>query len=293
MKGILFDIQRFCVYDGPGIRTSVFFKGCNMRCRWCHNPESFRTEPQLMFYAEKCTACGACGDCPQGAHSFSESEGHRIDWERCRACGACAALCPHGALEISGKEMTADEILEEIRKDEKYYGPSGGGVTFSGGEASLQLPLLTELMRRCGELGYHRALETNGLLSEPALKELLPLTDLFLLDYKASDREVHRAWTGVPNDRVLQVLAELDRAGKDVILRCPIIPGVNDLPEHFQAIRKLKDTYACICGVEVMAYHDVGKGKWKALGQPYGLEDLKTVPPAQKKTWEAAIMGDS
>ena len=288
MKSLIFDIQRFCVYDGPGIRTTVFFKGCNMHCAWCHNPESFSAAAELLFRAEKCTACGACAVCPEGAHTF-ENGVHTFHRERCVACGKCASLCPNGALELSGRKMTAENVMLVIDKDAKYYKSSGGGVTFSGGEASLHFELLTELLESCRERGYHTALETNGLIPPERLQRLLPLVGLFLFDCKHTDPEQHKRWTGAPLEPVLETLAALDRAGANVVLRCPIIPGVNDTDAHFAAIRALKKQYSCIQKAEIMAYHDIGKSKWDALGAPYTLAALKTVSPEQKRLWEAQI----
>ncbi|MGN0478220.1 MAG: glycyl-radical enzyme activating protein [Hominenteromicrobium sp.] len=290
MKSLIFDIQRFCVYDGPGIRTTVFFKGCNMHCAWCHNPESFSASAELLFRAEKCTSCGACAVCPAGAHTF-ENGVHAFHRERCVACGKCASLCPNGALELSGREMTAGDVMKIIDKDAKYYKSSGGGVTFSGGEASLHFELLIELLTACRERGYHTALETNGLIPPERLQKLIPLVDLFLFDCKHTDPEQHKRWTGAPLEPVLETLASLDRAGANVVLRCPVIPGVNDTDAHFTAIRALKKRFGCIQKAEIMAYHDIGKTKWDALGAPYTLAALKTVPPEQKRLWEAQIAG--
>lgn len=290
MNSLIFDIQRFCVYDGPGIRTTVFFKGCNMRCAWCHNPESFSTAAELLYRAEKCAACGACAACPQGAHTFADGT-HIFHRERCTACGACAAACPNEALELSGQEMDAGAVMKRIDKDAKYYKSSGGGVTFSGGEASLHFDLLMKLLAACRERGYHTALETNGLIPSGRLERLARLTDLFLFDCKHTDPAEHLRWTGAPLQPVLETLAELDRLGANVVLRCPVIPGVNDTDAHFATIRALKKQYACIQKAEIMAYHDIGKSKWDALGLPYTLAALKTVSPEQKSLWEAKIAG--
>ncbi|WP_322200512.1 glycyl-radical enzyme activating protein [Acutalibacter intestini] len=283
--GIVFDIQRFCVYDGPGIRTTVFLKGCNMRCAWCHNPESFSPQPQLLYRLEKCARCGACTACPQGAHQVGEA-GHAFHREKCAVCGHCAGLCPNGALELSGREMDAAQVMAEVDKDAKYYRSSGGGVTFSGGEASVQFNFLTELLSACKERGYHTALETNGLVAPERLKALAEGTDLFLLDFKHSDPQEHKRWTGAPLEPVLDSLALLDQMGARVALRCPIIPKVNDQEEHFAAIRGLRERHGCVESVEIMAYHDIGKTKWEALGQDYALAELKTVPPEKKRQWQ-------
>ncbi len=287
---LIFDVQRFCVYDGPGIRTTVFFKGCNMRCAWCHNPESFSAGPQLLYRREKCVSCGACTVCPNGAHILEAGE-RRFLRENCTGCGLCAERCPNGALEVSGKPMTAQAVMNIIDRDAKYYKSSGGGVTFSGGEATLHRELLLELLGACRERGYHTAIETNGLIAGEYLEELLHLTGLFLLDCKHTDPEAHLRWTGAPLAPVLDTLERLERAGAKAILRCPVIPGVNDTSEHFAGIRALKRNHSCLLGVEVMAYHDIGKSKWDALGIPYTLRDQKTVSPQQKRLWESETTG--
>lgn len=285
-EGIVFDIQRFCVYDGPGIRTTVFLKGCNMRCKWCHNPESFRIEPELMVHSEKCVGCRGCELCPNGVHHFTETGEHRVLRDNCKACGACVKACPQDALEISGRPAGVGEIMDVIQKDEKYYRSSGGGVTFSGGEASVQPDFLLSLVRECKNRGFHVALETNGLIREGLLEELTELVDLFLFDYKLTDDNAHREWTGVSNRAILENLKKINDAGGRVSLRCPVIPGVNDNAEHFEMIRRLKADYPCIQDVEIMAYHDVGKAKWEAMGLHYSLKEIKTVPPEVKKQWE-------
>lgn len=290
MRDLIFDIQRFCVYDGPGIRTTVFFKGCNMHCAWCHNPESFSTDAELLFRREKCTCCGACtAVCPNGAHEIKADGTHVFDREKCAACGKCAEVCPNDVLELSGREMTVEAVMKQIDKDAKYYRSSKGGVTFSGGEASLHFELLKKLLTACREKGYHTALETNGLISAAHLKELIPLTDLFLFDFKHSDPDALKKWASAPLAPILKSLAALEDAHAHVWLRCPVIPGVNDTDAYFEAICALKHQYTCIEKAEIMAYHDIGKTKWDALGIPYSLAALKTVSPEQKHIWETKI----
>lgn len=265
MRDLIFDIQRFCVYDGPGIRTTVFFKGCNIHCAWCHNPESFSTDAELLFRHEKCTSCGACtAVCPNGAHEIKANGTHVFDRAKCAACGKCAEVCPNDVLKLSGREMTVEAVMKQIDKDAKYYRSS------KGGEASLHFELLKKLLTACREKGYHTALETNGLISAAHLKELIPLTDLFLFDFKHSDPDALKKWAGAPLAPILESLAALEDA-------------------HFEAICALKHQYTCIEKAEIMAYHDIGKTKWDALGIPYSLAALKTVSPEQKHIWETKI----
>lgn len=287
--GIVFDIQKFCVYDGPGIRTSVFMKGCMMRCPWCHNPESLHPEPELSCDFSKCVSCGACAAaCPVQAHHITEDGQHKIDFQKCIACGKCVQECPVGCLKIFGREMTARQVMDEVVKDRKYFASSGGGVTFTGGEPTFQFPFLMELLTTAKEEQLHVCLETNGVVPYDRLQQLAPMVDIFLLDYKATG-EAHRRLTGIPEERVLETLAELNRMGKPVILRCPVIQGINDNEEHFAAIRTLRKQYACIRDAEIMAYHSSGLHKWKSLGVDYTLEELQSASPEMKHDWETRI----
>lgn len=289
MTGVVMDIQKFCLQDGPGIRTTVFLKGCNMKCKWCHNPESIEIAPTLMYYDEKCIKCHACEKvCLADVHSF-KNKVHCIDRTKCINCGKCIDACLNQALDVIGKKYLVEQIMAEIVKDEKYYVNSGGGVTFSGGEATIQFEFLLELMKKCKEKSYSIALETNGLISKNKILLLLEYTDLFLLDYKVTGDENHVKWTGANNKITIQTLEIINCIGGSVILRCPIIPGVNDVEDHFEAIRKLKEHYNCIKQVDIMAYHDIGKGKWEQCGKTYELPHIKTVSKEQKEEWELRI----
>ncbi len=292
MKGIVLNIQRFCTQDGPGIRSTVFLKGCNLRCQWCHNPESFQSALQLGYSAQKCVGCGGCAAvCPQGAHGISPEKKHEIDFKKCTACGKCAEICPADALRVLGRSMEAEEVLAELRKDRKFYERSQGGVTFSGGEATVQMAFLLELLELCNREGFHTALETNGAFSPERAAILCQRVDLFLLDFKLGPVEAQKKWLGVSGLDLRPLLEYLLQKDKPVILRCPIIPGVNDTEEHFRQIRELRRDFPNIQQAEIMAYHDTGKGKWKEIGLEYQLEELKTVSAPQKESWERQIQG--
>ena len=255
MKATIFDIERNSYVDGPGIRTTVFFKGCNLRCAWCHNPESQSAKPQMMFYKNKCTGCGKCREkCPNSM-------------EKCDLCGRCTLYCPHDAREICGKEYTVDEVMREILKDKAFYENTGGGVTFSGGECMLQIDFLEEILRECKKNGIHTAVDTAGHLLFERFERILPYTDLFLYDVKCYDSEKHKQYTGVGNELILENLKRLLATDKSVWIRIPIIPTVNDTEEEIRSIR----SFLLSCGtpekVELLPYHAMGEHKYAAIGK--------------------------
>ncbi len=252
-KGILFDIQKFSTIDGPGIRTTVFFKGCNLRCAWCHNPESQSKETQLMFYKNKCTDCGKC------------REKCRYNLERCVLCGDCTTYCPTHARVIVGKEWTVDEVFEEINSDKIFYDTSGGGVTFSGGECMLQIDFLLELLIKCRDNGIHTAIDTAGNIPFENFERILPYTDLFLYDVKLIDNDKHRQYTGASNKLILDNLKKLLSLDASVWVRIPIISGVNDSFEEMKAIRSIFDDVGHPKKVELLPYHSMGENKYEAL----------------------------
>jgi glycyl-radical enzyme activating protein len=284
-KGLIFDIQRASLHDGPGIRTTVFFKGCPLDCLWCHNPEANTFSRQLFFYYDKCLRCGECAVvCPQAVHQVSP-DAHLIDYQKCNFSGRCVEECPQDALKIVGTEMSLDEVLREVSADRDFYIASGGGVTLSGGEPLAQFPFALELLKQCRRLGIHTCLETSGYAPQVQFLKILPYVDLLLLDYKLSNLEDHRKYTGVPNEPILSNLETAYRTGIPIILRCPIIPTVNDTPEHFQAIFNLEKKYPALGGIEILPYHDMGNNKRTSIGIERTLPELKTTPPEVSAEW--------
>ncbi len=280
--GIIFDIQRFSLHDGPGIRTTVFLKGCPLRCKWCHNPESWSREPQLMFYKEKCVQCLECtGSCSKSVHVFKQGK-HIPDYQKCDACGECIASCAYGALKLSGEEMDVDTVLKEVGADKSYYENSGGGLTVSGGEPMLQFSFSEALLGEAKKLGLHTCLETGGFAGKEQFARIAGNVDLFLYDMKHINDEAHKKYTGVSNQIILDNLDYLYHTGSKIRLRCPIIPGINDTDEHIGGIASLARKYPKLTGVEILPYHDMGKGKWNQIGKVYELSDLKNTDQEQK-----------
>jgi choline trimethylamine-lyase activating enzyme len=288
-KGIIFDIQKFCLHDGPGIRTTVFLKGCNLSCKWCHNPESISIKKQLSFNNNKCVLCNKCAEvCPNGVHLLANGT-HTVFFSKCQACGICIDNCITDALKIIGREATVEEVIHEVAKDGKYYEESGGGMTLSGGEATMQFGFAMALLDEAKKAGIHTCLETNGVLNEDRLAKLVTLVDMFLLDYKASDSKVHKDYTGAGSEKVLTTLRYLDSVGASIVLRCVVIPGVNNTESHFKEIARLTTEYKAIQYAEIMPYHNIGRDKWNQIGSEYCFKELETASSEQAETWREAI----
>lgn len=283
--GTIFNIQKFCINDGPGIRTTVFFKGCPLNCLWCHNPESKLTRQELYYDAAKCIGCGSCvAVCPNQRHSVTEL-GHVFDRSGCVVCGNCAERCPAGAMELTGREASVEEILAEVEKDAVFYRNSGGGMTVSGGEPMLQFDFVLELLREAKKRGLHTAMETCGYAPAEQYQTIAPYVDLFLFDYKLTDAALHKQYTGVSNQKILENLKMLDALGAKTVLRCPIIPGINDTEDHFAGIAATAESLQHVQGVEVEPYHPLGAGKAALLGKEYALDGLSFPENETVESW--------
>ena len=281
MKAVIFDVQRFCIHDGPGIRTTVFFKGCPLKCVWCHNPESHAKVKELAFYNEKCKNCGACSSACKN-HLFKDGK-HILTKANCALCGECVSTCDYGALEILGKEESIENIMAEVIKDKTFYSTSGGGITLSGGEPLFQAEASIQLLKRAKEEGIHTCVETCGYLLQNTLEKIAEYVDLFLYDFKECSKEKHKEFTGVDNDLILSNLRFLNALGKKIVLRCPLIPTFNDREEHFEQIANLAIELNNVLKVEIMAYHNLGKSKYSSLNKTNHLKDLPNMQKSYKE----------
>lgn len=298
--GIVFNIQKYSLHDGPGIRSTVFLKGCPLRCSWCHNPESQSPQPEVMFFESRCGRCGACvAACPTGASKWGMSEAGAskapgADGQNCTACGRCVEACAYGAREMAGRDMTAAEVMTEVLRDRVFYEQSGGGITFSGGEPLMQPEFLVDLLRLSRDEGLRTTVDTCGFAPWGRLREIAPLVDVFLYDVKIMDGAKHALHTGVSNEVILDNLRRLSqltrcrgsrpgRSGRDgvataVIARIPLVPGINDDEAN---IRRTGE-FLRECGVRqmnVLPYHHHGSAKYGRLGREYGMPDA--VPPSR------------
>lgn len=272
-KGLISDIQRFSLHDGPAIRTTVFLKGCPLTCLWCHNPESRSGRPEIAFYKAKCIACGRCAKACSNNSLIPGDE--RIDRVKCRVCGECVQLCPSEALQIVGRYATVSEVLGVVARDEPFYDKSGGGVTLSGGEPFFQYEFSYSLLKAFKDYGLHTAVETCGFSSWKKVAGLAQLTDFFLYDIKVVDASKHKELCNVDNSVILDNARKLAAGGVEIIYRTPIIPGLNDDPDDLRGLGEFILSLPGKQKLELMPYHRIGSGKYEALGVQYPLADIE------------------
>lgn len=273
-RGLIFLIQGYSIQDGPGIRTTVFMKGCPLRCAWCQNPESWNLFPELMTHDAKCIGCESCAEvCPTGAISFHPEDGRRIDRALCNRCFECVEVCPAEALTRVGEYMSVEQVMKAVEKDEPFISRSGGGVTVSGGEPLLQAPFVKRLLKTCREMGYHTALDTCGYAPGPLLDEIIEFTDLILYDVKHVDSKIHEAATGVSNASILENLYKISHRAK-IWLRMPLIPGYNDSEDTIARIGALGKEIGAE-KISVLPFNRLGEGKYIGLGRPSSLSKVE------------------
>jgi pyruvate formate lyase activating enzyme len=295
--GAVFNIQRFSIHDGPGIRTTVFLKGCTLSCFWCHNPEGRRTSLELQFFPDRCTACKACVDaCPNAAHEFVD-EVHVFHRERCGSTGVCVDTCYPQALQMNGEIMSVEQVMEEVLRDRAFYERSGGGVTLSGGEPSLSTEFAFAILEQSTSHHLHTAIETCGECPWEFLERLLPVTDLIMMDIKHIEPDKHRDATGKSNERVLDNARRLAQTGKPVIFRTPVVPTVNDTPEAIGRIASFVRTLIDMrvgngsesgadpgITYELLAFHKLAADKYRSLGMEYRAESIHS--PSRERMQE-------
>jgi pyruvate formate lyase activating enzyme len=289
---VVFNIQRFSLHDGPGIRTTVFLKGCSMSCFWCHNPEGQHPEPELRYFPERCIACGQCViSCPNHAHEMRDGT-HVFLRENCVLSGKCVETCYSRALQMEGRVMTVGQVMEEILPDKPFYQSSGGGVTLSGGEPALGKDFARDVLEQCKNHGLHTAIETCGEVPWASLEALFPFTDLIMMDIKHLDDNKHQLATGQPNDRILSNARRLALSGKTVVFRTPVVPSVNDTEEEITQIaafvRELIEVRKSAgqngsgeITYELLAFHKLAAGKYPSLGLEYKMHDVE--PPTKER----------
>lgn len=278
IKGVVFNIQKFSIHDGPGIRTTVFLKGCPLRCKWCANPESQRMETEYLYDVKKCVGCGYCvAACPQKALSFDAHAGRiRKDHDRCIHCGKCTKACLYGAWKAEGRESAVDEIVKACLEDQPFYEESGGGVTISGGEGMMQPEFLGELLDALKEKGIHTAIETTGVVSPEIFQSLAAKLDLLLFDLKHPDDSMHRKGTGVSNSQILENLRWARQNNHEILCRIPVIPGFNDSREDALGFAKILKENG-LDRVQLLCFHQMGERKYEMLERDYAYKDTQAL----------------
>lgn len=277
MEGIIFDIQRFSLNDGPGIRSIVFLKGCMLQCRWCHNPESKSNKPQLKYLGNKCIQCRKCESlCRNNVHSFISGK-HSLNFENCILCGKCIEECDLDCLSIVGKKISAEKIMDIVERDRIYYEKSGGGLTISGGEPLYQAEFAIELAKEAKKRNLHVVVETSGFGDSEQFKKLTQFVDIFYFDCKHTNNDLHKKYVGVDLNLINKNRDYLKSIKKPCVLRCPIIPNYNFTEEHLRGIADIFKTNENIIRVDIMPYHSLGKSKAENIGSLYEMPDIQTL----------------
>lgn len=284
VSGMVFDVRRFSVHDGPGIRTTVFLKGCPLSCWWCHNPESQRYATEFMLRENRCIRCGLClPACPEHAIQRTAQD-YFTDLALCNQCGECVPVCPAEAREIVGKPVSVELLMEEIKRDIPFFDESGGGVTFSGGEPLMQPRFLLQMLQACQGIELHTALDTSGYADWSILDPISEFTDLFLYDLKLVDPQAHQKYCGVSNELILSNLRKLSQKGSAIYLRVPVIPGITDTGQNLDQIAGLARSLTGIKRVDILPYHQAALGKYSRLNLSYRLDEI--IPPSQERMIE-------
>jgi pyruvate formate lyase activating enzyme len=276
-EGWVFDIKRYAVHDGPGVRTAVFLKGCSLSCVWCHNPESIHPQPEICVYPQRCIGCRACVEvCPNNVHQLGDNGEHMLERERCTLCGKCTEACYAEALVMVGKRMTVEEVVEVLREDRAFYEASQGGVTLTGGEPFLQGRFAAMLLKACKAEGLHTAVDTSGHISWAVIEESLPYIDLVLYDLKHPHPQQHKQYTGATNELALEHLRLLSQVGVPIEIRIPVIPTVNDSPELMAAIGRFIAPLNNIVAVRLLPYHRLAGSKYAGIGRSNTMPQVDT-----------------
>ena len=287
VTGSVFDIQRFSLHDGPGIRTIVFLKGCPLSCQWCSNPESQSVKPVVMYKKDECLHCGRCMTaCKRGA--IRPTNKNWIDRNLCSGCGECVNACPAGALVLKGKTMSVQQVIYELKKDATTYRRSGGGITLSGGEPLVQYEFASELLQACKAQGWNTAIETTGIGSDVAIEKVIPYVDTVLLDIKHIDGAVHKQHTGRDNELVLKNAPRISQISNTVV-RVPVIPGFNYSVETISKIAEYAKTLTGVRTIHLLPYHSFGENKYGLMGKDYELTHIKPLYPEDLDECKAAV----
>lgn len=287
LTGTVFDIQRFSLHDGPGIRTIVFLKGCPLSCKWCSNPESQKLKPVIMFKKNECISCGRCITACK-IRAISPDYPGLVNRELCTGCGECANACPTGALVLKGKTMSVQQVILELKKDATTYRRSGGGITLSGGEPLVQHEFASVLLQACKAQGWHTAMETTGVGTAEAVEAVIPYVDTVLLDIKHMDTTQHQAHAGIGNEIAIENAPRISRISQTVV-RVPVIPGFNCSEEDIRAIAEFSKTLTSVRTIHLLPYHSFGENKYELMGREYELKDVRQLKPEDLEEYKSMV----